>query len=243
MRRSAIACAYKNGLRVEPGWRSAVTPSTSAAALNSPEEPTQASTSPLALSSTTIAPSSTWRPRSSRKCCCRVCTAKRCSGARRLVVIAVGTVCDAAAKERVDAVRAVDEDAASDTGVADAAARRAKTRRARCGAMPVLASNALRCSAAVVIRSSASQSGLEASVGFPFAALFAAGGSAAPCCICPSTSQARRATTPARALGARTSAAVMAASRSSRPCAALPNSVRLIASMPTSSPRSGTRFR
>ena len=44
---------------VLPGWRSAVTASTSAARLSSPLEPTQASTAPLALSSTTAAPSST----------------------------------------------------------------------------------------------------------------------------------------------------------------------------------------
>ena len=43
MRRSAMAWAYRKGLSVEPGWRSASTPSTSAASLSSPEEPTQAS--------------------------------------------------------------------------------------------------------------------------------------------------------------------------------------------------------
>ena len=58
-RRSAMACAYRKGLSVLPGWRSAVTASTSAARLSSPLEPTQASTAPLALSSTTAAPSST----------------------------------------------------------------------------------------------------------------------------------------------------------------------------------------
>ncbi|MNK75655.1 hypothetical protein D3C87_951980 [compost metagenome] len=75
MRFSARACAYSSGLSVEPGWRSAVTPSTSAAWLSGPEEPTQASTSPLALSSTTSAPSSTWRSRSSRRWRCRLSSA------------------------------------------------------------------------------------------------------------------------------------------------------------------------
>lgn len=37
------------------------------------------------------APSSTLRPRSSRRCCCRVCTAKRCSGASRVVGTRSGT--------------------------------------------------------------------------------------------------------------------------------------------------------
>src|SRR5256885_10345130 len=52
-----------------------------------------------------------------------------------------------------------------------------------------------------------------------------------------STPQARRPTRSGEALGARTRAAAMAASRASSPCAALPNRVRDSASMPTISPR------
>ena len=57
---------FDDQMHYRPGWRGAVTPSTSAAALSAPVEPTQASTSPLALSITTTAPSATLRPRSSR---------------------------------------------------------------------------------------------------------------------------------------------------------------------------------
>jgi len=98
-------------------------------------------------------------------------------------------------------------------------------RRARCGAIPSLASKALRCKAALANMSSASQSTL------------------APASIARITSQARCATCAGLALGARTSAAATAASRASSPCAALPKSVRESASMPTISPRKGTLLR
>ncbi len=135
MRRSASACAYSKGLSVEPGWRIARTPSTSVARLSGPDEPTQASTSPLALSRTTSAPSSTCRPRSSSRWRCRVCSAKRWSGARRVDWIVAGT--------SPSAVRG--------------ALRTA--RWARCGAMPSVGSKDRRCRTAVVNMSSASQSG------------------------------------------------------------------------------------
>lgn len=54
---------------------------------------------------------------------------------------------------------------------------------------------------------------------------------------------ARSATLAAFALGARTSAAATADSRTSSPDGALPNSTRDIASSPIVSPRNGTRFR
>ncbi len=187
MRRSAIACAYKKGLSVEPGWRSAITPSTSAAWLSSPDEPTQASTSPLALSSTTMAPSSTWRPCNSRRCCCRVCTAKRCSGARSVVRMRAGGGAAAALR----------------CASAPAAPHAARCLRWR--------QQPRRCSAAVANRSSA----------------VAVARGLAPCRlhVPQHAAGALRHLRPALALGARTSAAATAASRSSSPCAALPNSV------------------
>ena len=198
-RRSAMACAYKNGLSVLPGWRSAVTPSTSAAWLNSPVEPTQASTSPLALSITTTAPSATLRPRSSRTWRCRVCRARRCSGPSSVLGSVGGGAPSGAAASR---------------------------RRARCGATPSLGDQARRDRATSACISSATQST-----------------PAPPARMVLSTPQARSATKAGRALGARTRAAAMAASLSCRPCGALANSVRLSASMPTSSPRNGTRLR
>ena len=91
--------------------------------------------------------------------------------------------------------------------------------------MPSPGAQALRCNTPVVSASSTSQS--CAVVG----------------CILFSTPQARSATRLALALGARTRAAVMAASRASSPCGALSNKVRLSASMPCISPRNGTRFK
>ena len=200
-RRSAIAWAYRNGLSVLPGWRGAVTPSTSAAALSAPVEPTQASTSPLALSSTSTAPSVTLRPRSSRIWRCRLSTARRCSAPSRVLRSVSGMALAWAGAE-------------------------ARRRRATCGATPSLGVNARRASATSACMSSATQS---------LATLTPR--------MARSTPQARRASCPARALGARTSAAVMAASPSCRPCGALANRVRDSASMPTSSPRNGTRLR
>ena len=240
-RRWAMAWAYRNGLSVEPGWRSASTPSTSAAWLSVPDEPTQASTSPLALSSTTMAPSSTLRPASSRNCCCSACTAKRCSGARRVEVTVCGVPSDRAVVARVVA-GAFALAAAPAPVPAAAPCCCASRRRAKCGATPALAAQLRRCSAPVTKRSSAPQSGAAAGAATRPAGL--ALRSAVPAaCMLRSTPQARSATRAGDAFGARTSAAATAASRASRACAALPNSAWLSASMPTSSPRNGTRFR
>jgi hypothetical protein len=114
--------------------------------------------------------------------------------------------------------------------------------------MPSLAGQARRCSAPVTNRSSPSQSaaggraGGADTGGAAFLVVFAGGVAGAGFIAC-STPQARCATRAGAALGARTRAAATAASRSSSPCAALPKSVRLSASMPTISPRNGTRFR
>lgn len=82
---SSIACAYRNGLSVEPAWRGASTASTSRAPDSAPDEPTHARISPLALSITTTAPSCTLRrwagALSSVSARVSVSRAKRCSGA------------------------------------------------------------------------------------------------------------------------------------------------------------------
>ena len=207
MRRSASACPYKNGLSVEPGWRSEVTKSTSGAALRGPLLLTQASTSPLALSSTSRAASSTCRPLNSRSWVCMACWAKRWRGALKELRM----VADAAPSPAV--VRA--------------------SWRATCGAMPSLAAKSRRARAEATNSSMASQPPL-----FGSAALFALGGSRVL-----NTLQARWVTCASLALGARIRAAATAASRWSRPCGALPKRLRLKASMPTSSPRKGTRLR
>ena len=196
-RRSAMACAYSSGLRVEPGWRGASTASTSGLWLVRTDAPTQASTSPLALSSTSTAPSCTLRPASSCIWRCSCCTARRCKGAERVLRSCVP------------------------------GGWPARRRRARCGAIPSLGDQALRCITPAAYRPRLSHSTALRGV----------------FCMMAKTPQARRPTASGPALGARTSAAVMAASRASRPCAALPNSVRLSASMPTISPRKGTRLR
>ena len=102
----------------------------------------------------------------------------------------------------------------------------ASSRRAKCGAMPSAGGQARRARASSACMSSATQS-LAAPAGR----------------IALSTPQARCATRAALALGARTSAAAMADSLSVRPWGALANRVRDKASMPTSSPRKGTRLR
>jgi hypothetical protein len=62
-------------------------PSTSAASDRSPEEPTQALTSPLALSNTSTAPSSTLRPRNSASWLRSASMATRCTPASSVVRI------------------------------------------------------------------------------------------------------------------------------------------------------------
>ena len=201
-RRCCTAWAYKKGFKVEPGWRWASTPSTSCAWLKLPDDPTQASTWPLALSSTSTAPSSTLCPCSSRRWRCRLCSATRCTSARSVVVMRLGRGCPGG--------------------------HCASTRRAQCGAMPLLAGHRRALNTCSVRQRTAAQSG------------------AGRCCkaarLC-STPQARCPTTGAVALGPRMRAAAMAASCPSNPCGALPNRVRLKASRPTNSPRKGTRLR
>ncbi|MNS67359.1 hypothetical protein D3C72_1006090 [compost metagenome] len=207
---SAMAWPYKNGLSVEPGCLGASTASTSSAWLSTPDDPTQASTWPVALSSTRIAPSCTLLVRSSCKCWFRVSTAKRCSGALS-VVRRLATPCG--------------RDAAILVSRCSRSAMRLK-----CGAMPLLASKARFLSATSVKNTTASQSTEPAPTPVPAR-------------MSLRTPQARCPTCEGRAFGARTSAAATAASRSSSPCGALSNKVRESASMPTISPRNGTRFR
>ena len=219
-----MACAYRKGLSVEPGWRGAVTKSRSGALLSRPLLPTQASVSPLSLSSTSTAPSCTWRPASSRSWRCSSAVARRCSGA------------ESALRSRVPG------------------ALSASRRWARCGAMPSLGAQRRCCMALAAKRWSTPQPGspplsppllvwavcavLSGDAGAFWLSLPVAGWR-----ICASSRQARRETVFTGALGDRTRAAASAASRSSSPCAALLNSERLRASMPIVSPRNGTRLR
>jgi hypothetical protein len=86
-RRSAIACAYKKGLSVEPGWRSAVTPSTSAAVA----ERARRAHPGQHLAAGVVQHHHARHlqhggPANSRSVAAGVCTAKRCRGARSVVL-------------------------------------------------------------------------------------------------------------------------------------------------------------
>ena len=186
-RRSAMACAYKKGLSVEPGWRRASTPSTSAAWLEQARrtDPGQHLAAGV-VEHHDGAVLARCGPASSRRCCDSVCTAKRCK-------------------------RRTQRGGDARSGAARPPAARASA-RAR-SAAPCLRSRPRRGACRAPLASSAERIAIGGG----------GRGCAAACrCISRSTPQA-----PGAPLahgwrwGARTSAAVMAASRSFRPCGRL----------------------
>ena len=169
--------------------------------------------SPLALSSTSSAPSCTWRCARASRWRCSKAVAWRCKGASSVVRSTLPAGCGCCCNSFC-----------AKCGASCACASTTGRRRASTWRVWMLARSQSRCSVAL------SGGGRRC-----WRAVSSAMSRSMP--------QARAATRSGPALGPRSSATIMADSCRFSPCGHLPNSARDTAGSPTSSPRKLTRFR